>query len=87
MQIPASHPSPSPPQFLSMNLHFKQGCLGGSKAGVLNLVFTGMLGQGSQIMVCLRVTWKVGTIQTLESNTYRFFLVRLEVGQRACLHF
>lgn len=86
-QIPASHPSPSPPQFLSISLHFKQGCLGGSTAGVLNLGFTGTPGQGSQVMVCLRVTWKVGTIQTLESNTYRFFLVRLEAGQRACLHF
>ena len=56
MQISSSHPSLSPSQFLSVNLHFKPGGLDGSKAGDLNLGFTGMLGQGPQTTVCRRVT-------------------------------
>ena len=73
MQISSPHPSLSPSQFLSVNLHFKPGGLDGSKAGGLNLVFTGMLGQGPQTTVCGRVTGRVSSVQTLESKTYRFF--------------
>ena len=74
MQISSSHPSLSPSQFLSMNLHFKPGGLGGSRAGDLNLGFTGMLRQGPQTTVCRRVTGRVRRVQTLEPKTYRFLL-------------
>lgn len=55
-----------------MNLHFKPGGLDGSKAGDLNLGFTGVVGQGPQTTVCRRVTGRVRKMQTLESKTYRF---------------
>lgn len=87
MQISSPHPSLSPSQFLSVNLHFKPGGLDGSKAGGLNLAFTGMLGQGPQTTVCGRVTeeWEVcrpWNLKLTDSSS-----VCLEVGQRAWLHF
>lgn len=87
MQISSSHPSLSPSQFLSMNLHFKPGGLGGSRAGDLNLGFTGMLRQGPQTTVCRRVTGKWEECRPWNLKLTDSSSVCLEVGQRGWLHF